>query len=105
MNSTNSPSGAELILAERKRQVTGEGFTAEHDLTHDRNELTRAAMAYLRSALEPRGATRGRVGYHVVGWPFEPDTWKPEDTPIRDLVKAGALIAAEIDRQLAGGLP
>ena len=30
-------------------------------------------------------------------WPWEPEAWKPT-YPVRDLVKAGALIAAEIDR-------
>lgn len=32
------------------------------------------------------------------GWPFGQDWWKPSNDPIRNLVKAGALIAAEIDR-------
>jgi hypothetical protein len=31
-------------------------------------------------------------------WPWDQDWWKPSPDPIRNLVKAGALIAAEIDR-------
>jgi len=31
-------------------------------------------------------------------WPWGSEWWKPSKDPIRDLVKAGALIAAEIDR-------
>jgi hypothetical protein len=31
-------------------------------------------------------------------WPWDYDWWKPSDDPIRNLTKAGALIAAEIDR-------
>lgn len=31
-------------------------------------------------------------------WPWHSSWWKPSDDPIRNLVKAGALIAAEIDR-------
>jgi len=31
-------------------------------------------------------------------WPWEASWWKPSDDPIRNLAKAGALIAAEIDR-------
>lgn len=31
-------------------------------------------------------------------WPWDPSWWKPSPDPIRNLVKAGALIAAEIDR-------
>lgn len=33
-----------------------------------------------------------------MGWPFNRKEWKPSSDPIRNLVKAGALIAAEIDR-------
>jgi hypothetical protein len=37
-------------------------------------------------------------------WPWEqPDWWKPSDNPIRNLEKAGALIAAEIDRLIRKG--
>jgi hypothetical protein len=32
------------------------------------------------------------------GWPWDEKWWKPSTNPIRNLVKAGALIAAEIDR-------
>lgn len=32
------------------------------------------------------------------GWPWDMKWWKPSDDPIKNLVKAGALIAAEIDR-------
>jgi len=34
----------------------------------------------------------------IVTWPWEREAWKPSEDPIRNLVKAGALIAAEIDR-------
>lgn len=33
-------------------------------------------------------------------WPFDAEWWKPSNDPVRNLVKAGALIAAEIDRLL-----
>jgi hypothetical protein len=32
------------------------------------------------------------------GWPWDQKWWKPSDDPVKNLVKAGALIAAEIDR-------
>lgn len=76
--------GVDLIAAERQRQVEAEGWTPEHDDTHDREELTLAALTYL---------TRSP-------WPW--DDGKPRLGPRRtidDLVKAGALIAAEIDRR------
>jgi hypothetical protein len=31
-------------------------------------------------------------------WPWDASWWKPSNDPVRNLVKAGALIAAEIDR-------
>jgi hypothetical protein len=31
-------------------------------------------------------------------WPLDPNLWKPSDDPIRNLEKAAAMLAAEIDR-------
>lgn len=84
------PDGACLISQERRRQVSAEGWSAEHDDAYTRLELVRAAVAY---------ALYG-VGQKVVDdsfWPWHLDWWKPSDRR-RNLVKAGALIAAEIDR-------
>lgn len=88
--------GAELIAAERERQVSEEGWSPEHDDDHADGSLRRAAICYAR--LELGG------GWDVPNdWPWEPESWKPRDD-ITCLVKAGALIAAEIDRlQRAGG--
>jgi hypothetical protein len=88
-----------MIAAERVRQLSVEGWTAEHDDTHKRWELSRAALCYLREA---KG--RGFGSSAPREWPWSEDWWKPEER-ITDLVKAGALIAAEIDRlQRAGYL-
>ncbi len=97
-----SPSIA-LIAAERQRQVEAEGWTAKHDDRHVDAELARAAACY---ALPPDG---GRGPFDVpTHWPFEARSWRPTpDDRVRELVKAGGLIAAEIDRLLrkAGDLP
>jgi len=102
--------GIQLIAAERTRQVADEGWTPQHDDRHERNELALAAAAYaLRgSGRDELYATIGRhpfsgfnagyVGTARLFWPFEKEWWKPSGDPIRNLVKAGALIAAEIDR-------
>jgi hypothetical protein len=93
--------GVELIAAERQRQVEVEGWTPEHDAGHAGESLAIAACCY---ALPP---TMRR--YHFDGaaptlWPWSITAWKPTDDRVRELVKAGALIAAEIDRlQRAGG--
>jgi hypothetical protein len=103
----DTKSGVELIAAERTRQVEVEGWTPEHDAYHAGASLAVAACCY---ALPPnmrkwRYTSSGPNPSSVPTlWPWSPDSWKPSDDRVRDLVKAGALIAAEIDRvQRAGG--
>lgn len=82
--------GVALIVAERKRQVEVEGWTPEHDDEHGEGYLALAAAVY---ALPPDSRDDDLMGL----WPWDRSWWKPGDR-IRELVKAGALIAAEIDR-------
>lgn len=98
-------SGVELIAAERQRQR--ERFTGDHDHNHVNGELVEAALCYGAVACaEARGSCAeewpvGMFDGHadsILSWPWDDDDWKPSDDPIRNLVKAGALIAAEIDR-------
>jgi hypothetical protein len=86
--------GAESIAAERLRQVEAEGWSAEHDAGHREAELARAALAYLTAYL----VAAQRLPLYPGEWPWSPEFWKPSEDPARNLVKAGALIAAEIDR-------
>ena len=82
----------ELVRAERERQVLGEGFDAAHDDSLIQGDLARAAACY---ALPERS----RPGHKDRLWPWLASWWKP--TPkdrVRELVKAGALIVAEIER-------
>lgn len=84
--------GAELIAKERARQINEEGWTQQNDDKHESNELAYAAASYLLDFIEPEGD-------HYKLWPWEPEGFKPTpENPIRQLTKAGALIAAEIDR-------
>ncbi len=78
------------VLAERKRQKTAEGWTPEHDDEHVLGELAQAAACYAASAQFPPGDPPKR-------WPWASEWWKPKDRR-RDLVRAGALILAEIER-------
>lgn len=82
--------GVQAITAERRRQIEIEGWTPEHDAKYVDDELARAAACYALGK-RPPGM-----------WPWEDKWWKPEDAT-RNLEKAGALIAAEIDRLTAGG--
>lgn len=84
--------GAELIVEERQRQIAEEGWLPEHDDEHKHSELAKAGAAY---ALEVTGE---RIYARII-WPWDKRYWKPTpENKIKQLVKAGALIAAEIDR-------
>lgn len=86
------------VLTERARQVNVEGWTPEHDDEHDEGEMASAAAAYAA---------------HACGWNDGAvrDLWPPQwhlkwlkpTTPRGDLVKAGALILAEIERRDRAG--
>lgn len=81
--------GTELIAEERQRQLEKEGFDAAHDDEHGDSALVDAAACYA-------------MGRRLPVWPWGIDWWKPgnggKQGRIRELTKAGALIAAEIDR-------
>ncbi|ENL1644626.1 ead/Ea22-like family protein [Raoultella ornithinolytica] len=78
------------VLAERQRQVTAEGWTAEGDDSYQNSELADAAACYAIHAHNQGFSTPAH-------WPWPPTWWK-QTNPRRDLVKAGALILAEIER-------
>ena len=90
--------GVELIAAERQRQIAVEGWTSEHDDQHDSGELTAAAECYAARAADQLSGISKFSAEVPMQWPWEKSWWKPSDDPERNLAKAGALIAAEIDR-------
>ena len=101
------------VLAERERQVKAEGWTPEHDDEHDGGELSAAAAAYaLHAADHLHPQSQGDGGDDAPDcWPWHdsvpgrgegpertvPAWWKP-GAPRRSLIKAAALILAEIER-------
>jgi hypothetical protein len=96
--------GALAIIAERRRQIEQEGWTADHDATHRQGDLARAGACYALAGCE--STIPIRVGNDIVGeikvtakrfWPWSQEWWKPTDHR-RNLVKAGALILAELDK-------
>ncbi|MFQ6550472.1 hypothetical protein AADZ90_021220 [Aestuariibius sp. 2305UL40-4] len=96
--------GAAAIAGERSRQIDEEGWTAEHDDTHENGEMAKAAACYALGASQftrlgqDPNAPVGRVTAFVSHiWPWPNDWWKPKSRR-ENLVRAGALIAAEIDR-------
>lgn len=94
--------GIEIITEERQRQIDVEKWTSEHDDEHENAELTKAAIVYADYAgilVEIEGEfSRIKKDYLPDLWPWDKKWWKPSNDPIRNLAKAGALIAAEIDR-------
>ncbi len=106
--------GIEAIAKERIRQQENEGWTAEHDEQHDNGALAMAACCYAApERLYEREQTNSMFMFRDP-WPFgsnwdkrrDKDWQKPIPEPrkmsrkkrVDLLVKAGALIAAEIDR-------
>jgi hypothetical protein len=98
---------AALVGAERVRQVSAEGYSADHDDAHNSGQLASAAACYAnpyRLLVVPNRHSRAWDGVGVpapvpADWPWERASWKPcPDDRLRELVKAGALIVAELDR-------
>jgi hypothetical protein len=89
---TRAMNGLTLIAQERTRQMAREGYSAQHDAQHVGDELALAAAVYAVPASVR--VTAGMMRLWPFDWYFRPE---PEDR-VRELVKAGALIAAEIDR-------
>lgn len=86
-------SGIEIINEEQIRQRTSKGWTLEHDLFHAKGELACAAALYAI----PEEKRHEEIKPFL--WPFEAGWWKPSpENRIKELAKAGALIASEIDR-------
>ncbi|WP_321946608.1 hypothetical protein [Paraburkholderia sp. J10-1] len=79
------------VLAERRRQVTEEGWTPQHDDQHADGDLAAASACY---ALHAGGWQPATIAEY---WPWAPSWWKPT-TKRRDLVKSVALGIAEIER-------
>lgn len=82
------------ILAERERQIREEEWTLEHDDTYTAGELVMAAVCYAFNTVRNMVWYPGEM---PVDWPWDAEWWKPT-IPRRDLIKAGALILAEIER-------
>ncbi len=87
------------VLAERQRQISAEGWTPQHDDGYSGGEMAQAAAVYAIF-----GGHEGRVGRNSVLpgiaqqlWPWDWDWFKPQGQR-RDLVRAAALVLAEIER-------
>lgn len=89
----------ELIAEERQRQIEVEGYSLVDDASFYANgELAIAASIYALPA-EKRASTDTSFVPLPDQWPWDRASWKPTpELRLRELAKAGALIAAEMDR-------
>ena len=90
------------VIDERRRQVEAKGWTVDHDDNHRRGELAEAAACYANYVSVRAWVIGTPVDDYVTRaapaqWPWDDAYWKPSN-PRRDLVKAAALILAEIER-------
>lgn len=97
---------AKDVLAERQRQVDREGWTPEHDDEHTDGSMARAAAAYCLCAEGPPPPGEPSEFHSSRPWDFNilraiwPRSWswpQPKDRR-RNLVRAAALLLAEIER-------
>lgn len=92
-----TPSGGELIDAERIRQKYHCRYDSEHDDKHGDGQLARQAAALILSHIP------GYAGYSLID---DLDEWgiaakrKCQVSEVRSLTIAGALIVAELERIL-----
>jgi len=100
-------SGVDRIAKERKRQISVEGWTSEHDDTHDREELAWAAICFAApdevkkrkdTRYSPIGGEQRVMTSWVDPWPWGSENKQKRHVRVRQLEIAGALIAAEMDR-------
>jgi hypothetical protein len=80
------------VFVERLRQIVEEGHSVEHDDAYTDYQLPRAAVCY---AIRGAGLPPHKAPLY---WPWNPATFKPAGDD-RDLIKAAALILAELQRR------
>lgn len=83
---------ARCVIAERTRQISAEGYTPEQDDGYNPGVLALHGGLYACHAYD--NLTKKRA---PEGWQWDEKWWKPKD-PRSNLVKAGALVLAEIER-------
>lgn len=112
--------GIELIAQERQRQIEVKGYDSDHDELETAFQLSGAAAMHIAHAMNKD--FEGHTHYDDLGncarfqvreidtenwrehWPWDDHDGRENADVLTSLVKAGALIAAEIDRLQNGDL-
>jgi len=86
------------VIAERKRQINVKGYEKNHDQQHTDFSLTKAAICYAEIVHHNKDKyTADDFSLPDLEWPWAAEHLKPK-TPRQDLVRAAALLIAEIER-------
>lgn len=93
------------VLAERQRQIEKEGWTEAHDDSNREGDMALAAACYACNAATwmQQGTKNAppdvyaKLSHPLFRWPWDRKWWKPKNER-RDLVRAAALLIAEIER-------
>jgi len=91
--------GIEIIAIERERQIKELGFDYTNDSLYAEQQLAKAAAIYALPT-DLRELWWGNSWVSIINrfWPWDLKYWKPTpENRIKELAKAGALIAAQID--------
>lgn len=83
----------EAVVLERERQIE-KGYGPEHDDRHDDGSLAQGAAAYALAAIADKAPPIDGIDL----WPYERQYWSGEGVPRDLLVKAAAMLLAEIER-------
>jgi len=86
-------SGVLYIANERYRQILEKGYDAANDDKQTDGKMAFAAITYAM----PENCRKELAD---VFWPWDKKDFHPSHDQLKNLIKAGALIAAEIDRRL-----
>lgn len=92
-----------LVVVERLRQIQKEGFATIHDDRYSRGQLGAAAACYAMPEACRRQCLGPGMALNMIGalWPWGAEWWKPTPSNrIRELSKAGALILADLEREI-----
>lgn len=90
MKKRKMKTGIEQITEERAKQISKYGYTGYHDSGYKNKELLRGALTYLGQCIYDDFPINDI-------WPFEMK-YLHDEGYVENLKKAGAFIAAELDR-------
>jgi len=92
--------GIEIIAKERQRQIDYVGKKPETHCDIEDGQLRKAAVAYSFAHNHFKNQSESNKRPPII-FPFDSFFWNPDkENDIKNLAKAGAYIAAEIDRLL-----